>query len=432
MRSRCAAKSFAQSFTHRFFFVALAGLTAGALRKWRLAAVAALVAATVSAALEKVEVNGVAEAAFKRWLVIHNVTTLETTLEWPVESLAGRSARARVRIRAGTPVCHIDPLLAMTTLLYDSNPRLRSLAYQIDTEEGTQEARLALVLLVEMEKGERSFWAPYLGILPLNPLPTHDAKDLAEFQDGMLIEHLERAAAEEARQWKGIHKAMDAAKDRFNKSVFNFGRFQWARRITLTRAFALWGRRQVYLYALVPVCDLLNHNGSRHWHMSSPYYPTPVPDPWLSDRQAQIHCTHDVAAGDQVFNDYHYTGLANLYFVAMYGFVPERNDYDVLFLPGDRAVSASMDPVALQQWCAENIPATSSVVAGCLHLFQSELNKMPTTLEADLQLLAQRGHEASTSLSYRISRKRMFAKHIGVLRQSVGAGNGTDGTPFPA
>jgi len=361
--------------------------------------------------------------------VSHNVTTLETTLEWPVETFEGRSARARTRIPVGTPVCRMDPLLAMTTLLYDSNPRLRSLEFRIDTEQGTQVARLALVILVEVEKGAASFWAPYLGILPADPMPTYRAAELAEFQDQVLLDYIERANSEEAREWKVIRSAMDVAPNGFNTSVFNFGRFQWARRITRTRSFALWGRRHEYMYALVPVCDLLNHNGSGHWRMASPYYPRPVPDPWLSDRVTQIDCTHDVAAGDQVFTNYYHNGLPTMLFVATYGFVPERNDHDELLLPGGRRVSANLDFTALRQWCAESIPAPGNVEAACLDFFQSELNKMPTTLKADLELLAQqqRGVQASTPLLYRISRKRIFVKHIQTL---MDAGNRTGGVPL--
>lgn len=181
---------------------------------------------------------------------------------------------------------------------------------------------LAILLISEKAKGEKSFWSPYFDILPsgeeLIPLFLWSEEERFLLQGSPVL-----VAAQSLSQ--KLDAEFEDAEERYFKSnrevfpedVFTREQWQWAFAILFSRAISLTSGNIV---ALVPYADLLNHNPfcsnyiDIHYEMLS------------GDGYVKLFTDRPYSLTDQVFVTYGPKSNADL--LLLYGFVSDRNPYD--------------------------------------------------------------------------------------------------------
>lgn len=118
-------------------------------------------------------------------------------------------------------------------------------------------------------RGERSFYAPYINILPekFNALPLWTIREVAELQESSSkIRQITKEALLLRQRYDFLKNEADAlGLVAANKLTFSI--YTWALMVVETRCFELTDGVQ---HALVPLADLLNHHPESPvtWHVS--------------------------------------------------------------------------------------------------------------------------------------------------------------------
>lgn len=204
------------------------------------------------------------------------------------------------------------------------------------TEIGREEEAIAVTLLAERARGERSAWAPYLRLLPekIVTLQSMSNEELALLQN-------ERLAAR-GRHWRNVAKA---AGERLRPTLISAAReacpigddacvtahssgeaYAWARSIIDSRALTFRGSRY-----LVPVADFVNYgpqpNSSSRDHEGGQFF---LRYHRLEAGVVRTFADRPCGAGEHLFEDY--GDNSNLVYLEHHGFVPETNPFDCVFL----------------------------------------------------------------------------------------------------
>ncbi|KAJ8614485.1 hypothetical protein CTAYLR_000877 [Chrysophaeum taylorii] len=331
--------------------------------------------------------------------------------------------------------------------------------------EARDEDAIAVLLLAERARGERSRWAPYLAALPeeVATLKSLDDDELAWLQDERLAargrQSREALLAAAARVAPLLRRAVrDACDDDACVERYASARaYAWARGIIDSRALTFRGARY-----LVPVADLVNYG----------------PHPRAADREydagsffleyhrfeggsLRTFADRPCAKGEQLVEDY--GDNSNLVYLEHHGFVPSANPFDCvrLELPpledatgaerarieylkaaGDRGPPSScvrsrlaaapvalrrylaataMDATraaecraALDEWCRE--PPIDQVAKPLCDAAAATLAAYPTTLAFDDEMLnrsAALSRGSLLALRYRRSQKAVLATLLG-------------------
>jgi histone-lysine N-methyltransferase SETD3 len=182
---------------------------------------------------------------------------------------------------------------------------------------------LAVFILEERERGEASFWKPFLDILP-KAYPTHpfffQEEELALLQGSFTLVRREL----QHQQLTALYAHLSQHAPGFAR--FTLEAFLWAWFSVLTRCFA--GR------FMVPIADMLNDSRpfNTFWSLSE------------DGEYFEMKTTAPVAGGEEVHNSY---GLkSNLELLVYYGFLHEQNEYDALGVPFGLPPG---DPLALEK-----------------------------------------------------------------------------------
>jgi histone-lysine N-methyltransferase SETD3 len=176
---------------------------------------------------------------------------------------------------------------------------------------------LAVFVMQERERGEASFWKPFLDSMP-KAYPTHPffykEHELALLQGSFTLLRLESQRQQLTTLYEHLSQHVPAF------AQYTFEKFLWAWFSVITRDFL--GRY------LVPFADMLNDNRpfNTRWGMTE------------DETFFEVRTTAPVAAGMEVHCTY--GAKSNLSLLVYYGFVHEKNEYDTLgvffgFPPGD-------------------------------------------------------------------------------------------------
>mmetsp|Transcript_30579 Transcript_30579/g.34879 ORF Transcript_30579/g.34879 Transcript_30579/m.34879 type:complete len:494 (+) Transcript_30579:73-1554(+) len=139
----------------------------------------------------------------------------------------------------------------------------QSLLYQLQYEETTQ-VQLAIVLLIELENIDQSYWKLYLELLPKNdPSQPLFWKDHSELQSPLIVNSImgslnylqsKKDFLEQLLQVTELFPSLTSKKD--ETSLFDL--FVWSFYLVSSRAFQFTiGGTSVH--AMVPLADLINH-----------------------------------------------------------------------------------------------------------------------------------------------------------------------------
>eukprot|EP00949_MAST-11_sp_MAST-11-sp1_P002718 g2718.t1 len=170
---------------------------------------------------------------------------------------------------------------------------------------------LMIFLLLEKEKGEHSFFSPYINILPsskdLQCMPIFwEPRELALLKGSYILHQIQLRKDAIQNDYTMICNADPSFKR------FSLDNFAWARMIVCSRNFGgtIHGVRSS---AMVPMADLLNHKRPRHsrWAFDE------------SSSQFTIHSTAEISAGSSVYDSY--GRKCQHRFLLNYGFAVESN-----------------------------------------------------------------------------------------------------------
>ncbi|WP_224366323.1 SET domain-containing histone-lysine N-methyltransferase [Hyalangium versicolor] len=235
---------------------------------------------------------------------------------------AERGVRALADIAPGETLLRIPRSHVLTV----EDVRASEIGRLLDDHAQLDEERtyLSAFLLQERERGEDSFWKPFLDMLP-TAFPSHpfffEEHELALLQGSFLAGMVgiqQRLVAE-----RYVHLSQHVPG--FNR--FTFDAFVWAHFAVVTRTFTMT-RSGSHGSCLVPLVDMINDG--RPW--DSPWA-------WLEEEQCfQVKSVDAVAAGQELHTTY--GNKSNLSLLLQYGYVHEDNAHDEVLLllgipPGD-------------------------------------------------------------------------------------------------
>ena len=96
-------------------------------------------------------------------------------------------------------------------------------------------------ILYEKSKGDKSFWHPYLNILPkdCDCLAIWKEENLKELQDNILICDAQDQRQEIYKSWKIWHDCLIKYPEYFNEDIISFDEYKWCYVVLYTRLFGI-------------------------------------------------------------------------------------------------------------------------------------------------------------------------------------------------
>lgn len=185
-----------------------------------------------------------------------------------------------------------------------------------DARIDEQRAWMSAFLLLERERGEGSFWKPFVDVLPKS-FPTHP----------FYFEDHELALLEGSFLWGMVEFQRKLLADRYQHLCerlpgfdrFSFQEFSWAHFAVVSRTFNM-SRGEPQAPCLVPLADMINDG--RPWDSQWS---------WLENEQFfQMKCVSRVPQGQELRTTY--GNRCNLSLLVQYGFVHEDNAHDEVLL----------------------------------------------------------------------------------------------------
>jgi len=200
--------------------------------------------------------------------------------------------------------------------------------------------KLAIFLIRERSKGNKSFWMPYLDTLPKE----NDLKLMFRWKMSDMI-FLKGSKISLATKY--LKKKLDFQfynlKERiflqnlliFPEEIFNLQSWEWAMTILFSRAIYLQNSKRI---AIVPYGDLLNHNPFSTSYIDSKSIP------FSNNIEIAMYSDRSYNKFDQIFTTY--GPKTNLELLLLYGFSSERNPFESYEI---RVALSKSDPRYIQK-----------------------------------------------------------------------------------
>jgi len=271
-------------------------------------------AARERALVEWLESNGVVLSADAGWgRAAHPLRVEAETVE--DFELSGRGLLARKEVVQGQEIVKVPDSLILTR-----ETAQRVLGPSIIADDLNEYLALALLLMHERSLGARSFWAPYVNILPtaedVGQTWLWEEEDLAQLEGSGILDATDSLRAKIEREHAALLTDV-ITPNALDEDAFSFEAFQWAMSMLLSRAIDL---RETQQLALVPYADLLNHSP----YCSSYFFFNQIS--FSQQREVVLYADRAYAKNDQVLISYGQKSNAEL--LLLYGFVVDRNLFD--------------------------------------------------------------------------------------------------------
>lgn len=191
-------------------------------------------------------------------------------------------------------------------------------------EDAGEYIAIACFLIHERSLGSKSFWKPYLDVLPqdeeLIPLFRWNEDDLKLLQGSPCISAAKSLRAKLANEFSTAeHTYFSRDRVLFPEHIFTSEAWEWAFAILFSRAIMLTAEQVI---GLVPYADLLNHN---------PFCSTYIDvhkRSFSDNRVVALYTDRPYSRMDQVFVTYGPKSNSDL--LLLYGFVTDRNPFDAV------------------------------------------------------------------------------------------------------
>jgi len=180
--------------------------------------------------------------------------------------------------------------------------------------------------------GEKSFWKPYIDVLPeteeVNPTFTWSDEDLAFLNGSPVIAATKSLQMKLRREYDALLGGEDGLcnrfPDRFPKEHYTYENWIWAFTMLFSRAIRLRSLAEGETLAMVPYADLINHSP-----FSQAYIDAREGGDWLfssGEEEVILYADRGYRRMEQVYISYGQKSNAEL--LLLYGFAVERNPYN--------------------------------------------------------------------------------------------------------
>ncbi|ODQ67213.1 SET domain-containing protein [Nadsonia fulvescens var. elongata DSM 6958] len=203
-------------------------------------------------------------------------------------------------------------------LVIGNNAVFELFGYGLEKFESKQIA-LAFFLIHQRILKEKSFWEPYINILPTEESFTtplyFDKDDLVWLEGTNIYEDIEARRASWELEWENN---IGALPEPFEKSLYTLEQYIWASSIFTSRSFPsrlLYSDSDQSLSMLLPLVDSLNHKPFTpiHWNATV-------------GKSFDIQSAKPLKKHEEIFNNYGAKGNEEL--LMGYGFCLEDNQFD--------------------------------------------------------------------------------------------------------
>ena len=198
------------------------------------------------------------EELFAKWF--HENGGSYPKIEWPSRNTMGqvRGTTAIDDILTNEPMLYVPENIMISPPICRSNP----LIGHVFTENELffnrdDDTMLAVFVMFEKERGEESFWHPYLAMLPW-PCSVADwsPKELAELQDRHLLQQATLRPIKLKEKYEVLMAMLLPKYEQlFSREIHTLEKYVFAWMTIQARAFG----RRIPWTALVPFADCLNH-----------------------------------------------------------------------------------------------------------------------------------------------------------------------------
>jgi hypothetical protein len=179
---------------------------------------------------------------------------------------------------------------------------------------------------------ERSFWKPYIDVLPdvneVSPTFTWSDEDLAFLEGSPVIAATKSMQMKLKREYDALLGGEDGLiarfSDRFPAKHYTMEAWTWAFTMLFSRAIRLRSLEQGETLAMVPYADLINHSA-----FSQAYIDARQSGDWLfknGEEEVILYADRGYRRMEQIYISYGPKSNAEL--LLLYGFAVERNPYN--------------------------------------------------------------------------------------------------------
>jgi len=296
---------------------------------------------------------------------------------------------------------------------------VRKLNELYDTEDVFHQL---LFLLVHESADPKSFWRPYLDLLPKsfdNPVYWSD-KELSQLQGTTVRDQATHESSALNAKFNQINsRVFEKFPKAFPPETFTRARYLWAHSILDSRAIWMNGERN-----LVPMLDMVNcGEGPDTTRVHRSDHKQTDEDPM---GQCETRASWSFKKGDQVLENY---GQPNNIYFKYHGFIIEGNSHDCVNIDVHGHVHCVGGKHGLPNNLLEHMQhflesqeqdaSHAAVIGAALHFVKEKLQAYPTTSEADAELLKDpkvTGRHR-TAVAYRLEEKKL----LGALLKRVEA-----------
>jgi len=258
----------------------------------------------------------------------HPLAISTETLDEATNESTGRGLLARRNINEG------DELLTIPMDLCMSIDTARNVFGSDIITNGMNEYLAIAALLIEEKfvKGEKSFWKPYLDVLPevdeVNPTFTWSDEDLSFLAGSPVVAATQSLQNKLKREYDdllgGENGLCTRFPDRFPRDKFTHENWVWAFTMLFSRAIRLRNLKEGEALALVPYADLINHSP-----FSGAYVDAREEGDWLiktGEEEVILYADRGYRKMEQIYISYGPKSNADL--LLLYGFALERNPFN--------------------------------------------------------------------------------------------------------
>jgi hypothetical protein len=268
--------------------------------------------------------------------LVHAISVEDTFLQWfssnggvqygisiATTETKGRGVYADKDIEEGATLLQVPKklIVCVDTLKASNDPVVVELSRAFQTEEQI----LAAFLLLEKHRSERSFWKPYLDVLPeyIPNLLVFSNEELEALGDESLRQ---KALLTRARAERNYFDYLTKAGDLQLPEKVTLQQYFWARAVLDSRGLRFQGR--VYLAPFTDMFNYEHHHEQRHSSMGNFFLKH---HSLRSDGTLIVSADRAHSRGEEVVEDYGDNDDA--IYTQYHGFVPEKNPFRCVDLP---------------------------------------------------------------------------------------------------
>jgi len=258
----------------------------------------------------------------------HPMAISVETVDETTNETTGRGLLARRNINDGDELLQIPMRLCLTL-----ESARTALGKDVITNGMNEYLAIATQLIHETYVlGEKSFWKPYIDILPtveeVNPTFTWPDEDLNFLKGSPVVPATKSLQIKLRKEYDALFGGegglCERFPDRFPREAFSYENWVWAFTMLFSRAIRLRNLEDGEALALVPYADLINHSP-----FSGAYVDAREVGDWLfkdGTEEVILYADRSYRKMEQIYISYGPKSNADL--LLLYGFALERNPFN--------------------------------------------------------------------------------------------------------